>query len=312
MSLEKTVTVVVATRNRCERLRRCLSDLVALPDRPSVIVVDNGSTDNTEALVRLRFPSVDLVRLPANHGAVARNVGARRARTPLVAFADDDSGWEPGALSRAAELMAEYPRLGLIAARVLVGPERKLDDTALAMRASPLGAEPGLPGPAVRGFLAFAAVVRRNAFLQTGGFDPVVFFMGEEERVAYDLARLGWGLVYRDDVVAWHEPGRPSDPSRASLAARNRVLTSWMRRPLSVALRHTAELAAQVVRSRHARRAAAGLIRRLPAALAHRVPPDPAVEQSLQILERSHDGATRRARLNRRPAVVWSPSRWGS
>ena len=74
------------------------------------------------------------------------------------------------------------------------------------------------------GFLACGAVVRREAYLAAGGFDDVVFFMGEEERLALDLATLGWGLAYVDEVVAHHHPsptrdsssGRPARPQPAA------------------------------------------------------------------------------------------------
>jgi GT2 family glycosyltransferase len=289
------VTVVVATRDRCARLRRCLADLTALPDRPRVIVVDNGSTDNTASMVRLRFPSVELVRLDRNHGAPARNLGVRRARTPYVAFCDDDSGWEPGALLTACQHLRRHPRLALVAARVLVGPGRRIDALSEHMATAPLGQEPDLPGPSVLGFLACAAVIRRDAFLATGGFDPVVFFMGEEQRVAYDLARRGLGLSYCDDVVALHRPeGDRAD--RAMLAARNRALTSWMRRPLAVAVRHSVGVAARAVTRPEARRATLDMIGRLPAALARRIRPDPTVERLLRTLERS-DARSARPRL---------------
>jgi GT2 family glycosyltransferase len=299
------VTVVVATRNRCASLRRCLADLTALPDRPRVIVVDNGSTDNTASMVRLRFPSVELVRLDRNHGAPARNLGVRRARTPYVAFCDDDSGWEPGALSAACRHLRRHPRLALVAARVLVGPGRRVDGLSEDMASAPLGQEPDLPGPSVLGFLACAAVIRRDAFLATGGFDPVVFFMGEEQRVAYDLARRGLGLSYCEDVVALHRPeGDRSD--RRMLAERNRALTSWMRRPLPVALRHSAGVAARAVTQPEARRATLDMIDRLPAALARRVRPDPIVERRLRSLERA-DARPARLRLAARGIIdLWS------
>ena len=46
-----------------------------------------------------------MVALPVNAGAVARTTGVRHTTTPYVAFADDDSWWEPGALDRAADLL---------------------------------------------------------------------------------------------------------------------------------------------------------------------------------------------------------------
>jgi hypothetical protein len=132
--------------------------------------------------------------LPRNRGAVARNVGVELADTPYVAFADDDSWWAPGALERAADLFDAHPRLAVLAGRVLIGPEERLDPFCRLLADSPLGQEADLPGPSILGFLACAAVVRRDAFLAVGGFDPVVGFLGEEERVSLDLAAAGWGV----------------------------------------------------------------------------------------------------------------------
>lgn len=228
------ITTVVATRNRWPRLRETL----ARHPRP-VILVDNGSTDGTVRKVREHFPDVQLVPLPVNRGAAARNVGVARAGTPYVAFADDDSWWAPGALAAATELFDRYPRLAVLAGRVLVGPEQRPDATNDLLAGSPLGTAADLPGPSVLGFLACGAIVRRSAFLAAGGFDDVVFFFGEEERLALDLAAAGWGLAYVDGVVAHHhpQPAADSGPTRAALGSRNRVLTAVLRRPWPEVLR---------------------------------------------------------------------------
>jgi GT2 family glycosyltransferase len=187
--------------------------------------------------VRRHFPHIDVLELGSNHGSVARNLGVSRARTPYVAFADDDSWWADGALDRAADLLDAHPRLAVLAARMLVGVDERPDPICAMMADSPLGRAPDLPGPSVLGFLACGAVVRREAYLAAGGFDDVVFFMGEEERLALDLATLGWGLAYVEDVVAHHHPSPVRDTvARQARAARNRLLTTLMRRPWPVVL----------------------------------------------------------------------------
>jgi GT2 family glycosyltransferase len=264
------VTVVIATRNRVASLEHTLDRLHAVPDRPAVVVVDNASDDHTAAVVGARHPGVRVLRLARNEGAVARNHGAAAAATPYVAFADDDSWWAPGALARAAELFDTCPRLALIAARTLVGPGERLDPMSGFMATAPLGTPRDLPGPAVLGFLACSAVVRRRAFLDCGGFDPVVFFMGEEARVAYDLHAAGWGLAYCADVTAHHHPAGGDGTAKQVLAARNRALTAWMRRPWRVAAAQTATLLRAGLTDPIARRAAAQLLVRLPRGLARR------------------------------------------
>jgi GT2 family glycosyltransferase len=223
------VTVVVASRNRRADL------LATLPRHEApVVLVDNGSTDGTVAAVRGAHPEVTVLSLPDNLGARARTLGAAEAGTPFVAFADDDSWWGPGSLARAVEIMRAHPRLALLNARIVVGTDQRLDTICEQMASSPLGTAPDLPGPSLLGFVACAALVRTEAFEAVGGFDPVVRFPGEEERLALDLATAGWGLAYVDEVTVHHHPSPRREPPelREAGISRSRLLTALMRLPL--------------------------------------------------------------------------------
>jgi len=110
------VTVVIASRDRRADL------LVTLPRHEApVVLVDNGSTDDTVAAVRAAHPEVTVIPLPRNVGARARTIGTARAGTPFVAFADDDSWWAPGDLARAVAIMRAHPRLAVLNARQAAG-----------------------------------------------------------------------------------------------------------------------------------------------------------------------------------------------
>jgi GT2 family glycosyltransferase len=278
------ITIVIITRDRRDGLLSTLDRLTVLPERPKIIVVDNGSADGTAAAVRAEYPEVRVVPLDRNRGAVARNIGVDLARTPYVAFSDDDSWWEPGALERAAGLFEAHPRLGLIAARVLVGKDRVPDPINVAMAASPLAVEPGMPGPSVLGFLACGAVVRRQAFLDAGGFSSLLFFVGEERLLAYDLAVANWARCYTPEVVAVHDPSahRPPSHQRRRTELRNLLLTAWMRRPVTVALAHTARMGREAIGDGDARTALLAAVVRLPAALVRRRPVPQAVESGIR------------------------------
>ena len=222
------VTVVVVTRNRREEVLRT----VPRHEAP-VVLVDNGSSDGTAEAVRRQLPDVRVVELRRNVGARARTIGAQLAGTPFVAFADDDSWWALGALHLAERIMRDHPRLAVLAAQIRTMPGQDIDPVCEAMAHSALGREPDLPGPSVLGFVACAAVLRRDAFLAVGGFDDVVRFPGEEERVALDLAAAGFGLAYVAEVVAHHEPSPRRDGVwlRKAGLTRSRLLTALMRRP---------------------------------------------------------------------------------
>ncbi|MCS0638455.1 glycosyltransferase [Streptomyces sp. LP05-1] len=285
MTAPGRVTVVVITRDRRERLARTLDRLAALPERPPVVVVDNDSRDGTPGAVARDHPEVTVVRAGGNLGAAARTLGVRRARTPYVAFSDDDSWWEPGALDRAAGLLDRHPRLGLLAAAVRVGPDRVPDPLDAVLAGSPLGRADDLPGPRVLGFLACAAVARRSAFLAAGGYHPMLFLGGEETLLAYDLTAAGWGVCHCPGVVAVHCPEGDARPGRPARQLRNAVLTAWLRRSPGAALRATAALARAARRDPEARRALRGVAARLPAALWERRPLPPRVEAAARLLD---------------------------
>jgi GT2 family glycosyltransferase len=282
------VAVVVITRDRADELLRALGRLTALPERPQVVVVDQGSRDGTAARVRERFPGVRLIALAGNRGAAGRTLGVRAVDAPYVAFADDDSWWEPGALARAEALLDAHPALALVAGRILLGPERRLERACAQMAASPLPPEPGVPGPRVLGFVACGAVVRRSAFLAAGGFHDRAGIGGEEELLAAELAARGWQLVYRADVVAHHHPSPVRDRARRrALLTRNRLWFAWLRRRRRAALRITLAEAAAAARDPAAR---AGVMRALAGArwvLAARRPVPKWLEADLRLLELS-------------------------
>jgi GT2 family glycosyltransferase len=279
------VAVVIATRNRGPELVGTLARLRALEERPPIVVVDNGSTDGTAELVRAGHPEVRVVGLRRNRGGAARTVGARLVDSPYVAFSDDDSWWAPGALGRAAELLDRHPRLAVLAARVLVGPDRRNDPVCDEMAHSPLGRAADLPGPSVLGFIACGAVVRRSAFLEVGGFHARLGVGGEEELLSVDLAARGWGLAYVDEVVAHHHPSPSRDPSgRRRVQVRNALWSAWLRRPLGGAARQTAHLAALAL---HQPGASSGLLLAmlgLPWVLRERRPVHPELEAALRTL----------------------------
>ncbi|HSK95235.1 MAG TPA: glycosyltransferase family 2 protein [Euzebyales bacterium] len=237
------VTLVMITRDRCREADRTLRLLARLPERPRIIVVDNGSADGTTRMVAERHPDVTLIALGENLASAGRTVGVRAATTPYVAFSDDDSWWEPGALGRAADLLDAHPTLALVAAHTLVGAEGREDPVSVQMARSPLPRPADVPGTPVLGFLAGMSVVRRDAYLAVGGFERRVGVGGEEAWVAADLAAAGWRLSFVRDVVARHAPSAQREPAgRRRTDLRNALWFAWTRRSPVAAARATITL----------------------------------------------------------------------
>ena len=113
------VSVVIPTYNRAAFLGRAITSVLTqtFPDL-ECLVVDDGSTDRTVALVEgFQDPRLRLLRLPVNRGVGhARNVGIQAARGELIAFLDSDDEWLPQKLERQVTRMRETaaPRVTVI------------------------------------------------------------------------------------------------------------------------------------------------------------------------------------------------------
>ncbi len=280
------ISVLIVTRNRVDTLVDTLQHLITLPEKPPIIVVDNQSTDGTPERVRAEFPNVTLLAQTENQGVNARNIGVRAAQTPFVAFCDDDSWWEPGALTKAVTYFAQYPHLGVLAGKVLLGKEERLEPVCEAMRDSPLTSERPLPGPAILGFVCCAVIVRQAAFLAVGGFNPQFAIAGEERLFSADMLAAGWSLAYADDLVSHHFPSPSRNPDhRIQLLTRDTFWYYWLRRPLYYALRHTWHIHRLSRQNLHVRRGYRDALRRFPGILSKRRVVPAAVEAQILKIE---------------------------
>jgi GT2 family glycosyltransferase/hemerythrin superfamily protein len=282
---EPRVSVVMITMDRPEQAAASLAKLRSLPERPPIVVINNGAASRA-----FDGPRTVVLEPGENLGAAGRNLGVAHVDTPYVAFSDDDSWWAPGALRRAAATLDRFPGVGLLAARVVVEPGGRVDEFSRELARSPLPGDRA-PGVPILGFMACAAVLRVCAFRETGGFDRRLGVGGEEEPLAWDLAEAGWGLHYDDRLVAHHHPALGRDvSSRQRHQLRNAVWVAWERLPARDAARATA---ASLRRARPLRSAALGLVdalRGLPAVHQRRrvVPPDVASAKRL-LLRHQHD-----------------------
>jgi N-acetylglucosaminyl-diphospho-decaprenol L-rhamnosyltransferase len=295
--VDSRVSVVLITWNRREEAVRAVDRLMDLPERPRVVVIDNGSNDGTTLALRQRWAGqeedrLDMLLLPYNAGATARNIGVARVTTPYVAFCDDDTWWEPGALATAADVLDAHADVAVLTARIVLEPAGDEDPVVPALRASPVPPRrPGLPGPPLGSFFAGASVVRRDAFSDLGGFSRRLWLGGEEQLLAADLAAADWELCFLEDLVVHHQPSALRDPvQRRRHGLRNTLWFTLLRRPWPSVVRRLVVLARTAPRDRTSLLAVVDAVRGLPWVLRERRPLPAHAEARFRALEVAQPG----------------------
>jgi glycosyltransferase involved in cell wall biosynthesis len=197
------VSVVIPTRNRVHFLPRCLRAVLAQEDVAiEVIVVDDGSTDETATLLsdyedeRLR-----VVRLAERHGvARARNVGIGEAQGQWLAFVDDDDLWAPHKLKWQLEAAREAGADFAYGAAVVINEDHVIvrygspPDPSELQRA--LLSRNVIPG-GCSNVIAKTGLIRR-----IGGFDPRLAHLADRD-VWIRLAHEGRAAACPQIVVAY-------------------------------------------------------------------------------------------------------------
>lgn len=181
-------SVVIPTRDRPDVLAETLSRLAGLPDGPfETIVVDNGSMSAHDSLKRA-FSGIRWIELGANLSACARNVGAMSARSDILLMLDDDSWPAAGTIDRIVSEFEARPTLGAIACRVRLADAPDRHDAG------------GVPGT----FFNCGAAIRRDAFLEAGGFPIDYDYYVEEYALSCELWRRGWLVESMGAALVWH------------------------------------------------------------------------------------------------------------
>jgi len=104
------ISVVIPTYNRRDLLRRALLSVFAQTLPPTeVVVIDDGSTDGTDAMIRNEFPAVRYYRQENRGVSSARNLGIRHAASDWLALLDSDDEWLPDKLIRQTAALAANP-----------------------------------------------------------------------------------------------------------------------------------------------------------------------------------------------------------
>ena len=212
-----TVAVLVVNWNAGDLLRRCLESLELQRRQPDrIVVIDNGSTDDSLLRAAGLLRRVELIRLPDNVGfARANNIGAQAARRfDALALLNPDAFAEPGWLEALVEAADREPTAAAFASQMRLesAPDR-LDGAGDSYHVSGRAWRNGhgafcaaWPSGDVDVFApcAAAALYRREAFDEAQGFDEQYFCYFEDVDLGFRLRLLGHRCLYIHSAIVEH------------------------------------------------------------------------------------------------------------
>jgi glycosyltransferase involved in cell wall biosynthesis len=222
------ISIIVCTRNRAEKLKHVLHAIQAL-DIPAgadyeVIVVDNGSTDETAAVCAGSEASfhgrLHRIFLPNPGKSRAGNVGFASARGSIIAFLDDDVLPRRDWLGVVWHEFSADPDLGAISGRVELA---NAADLPIAIRRQDERMEFRSLDDAFHLFIGCNLAVRRTLIERSGLFDPNLgpgsrFGVAEDADFFYRAWRAGGKLVYVPSLFVHHDHGRRMREAKLAVA----------------------------------------------------------------------------------------------
>ena len=231
------VSIIIVNWNGEQHLSTCLDSLAAQSYRDfEVVLVDNGSTDGSLALLRESYPWVRLVSLPGNTGfATGNNRGLEAARGEYIVTLNNDTRADRDWLSTLVRVADAHPRAGMVGCRICsfddpdvidsIGVAVCRDGMSRGQFRNQRWSELGL-GEVVEILFpsACVALYRRAMLEETGFFDDDFFAYAEDSDLGLRGRLAGWGAVAATGAVVYHkysQSGGAFSPLKVYLVERN-------------------------------------------------------------------------------------------
>lgn len=165
--ISTSISVVIPAYNSAATLASAIHSVLDQGvEIQEIIVIDDGSTDETASIARGLSELVRVITVPNGGPSRARNIGILAAQGDWVAFLDDDDSWHPEKLERQLKLLAEHPELDLLATNWSRSAPTPGHYTGSLTRLSYFSIL------LLNRFQTSTVLSRRSALLETGDFDP--------------------------------------------------------------------------------------------------------------------------------------------
>ncbi len=214
--------IVIPSWNGKEYLGECLKSLLSQSKASEIIVVDNGSTDDSVGFIKRHFPKVDLVELNSNHGfAGGVNAGIKRAMDKdceFVALLNNDAVVDKNWLKNLVSEM-KNSKVGIVTGKLMRSDRKHIDSTGEFYTTNGISFPRGRneldndqydKPEEVFGASGGASLYRIKMLQEIGLFDENFFAYFEDVDISFRARLAGWEVRYTPTAVAYHHIGGTS------------------------------------------------------------------------------------------------------
>ncbi len=180
------VSVIIPTFNTEQYIAEAIESVLNQSYQDyEVIVVDDGSTDDTPSVLDAYLDRIRYFYKQNGGPASARNLGIRHAQGEYIAFLDADDLWFPHKLETQLKVFEDSPGIGLVHSSRIYFDDRNREPERIRARAEQYNSEDAFPYLFLRNFIGNSTViVRKTCFEEVGLFDESPEFLGTED---YDM-----------------------------------------------------------------------------------------------------------------------------
>lgn len=224
METKRKIAIVVPNWDGEDMLATCLRSLENQTYTVDIIVVDNGSSDQSVPLVKNNFPEVMILELPVNRGFTGGvNVGIRYALTggyDLIGLFNNDAQAEKNWLAELVMAANKHPEAGIITGKFMSIDKIHIDSAGEQFHSWGVPSSRGRlqrdegqfdTAGYVFGASGGATLYRADLFRAIGLFDEDFFAYGEDADINFRAQLAGWKVYYQPDAVAYHAMSATSD-----------------------------------------------------------------------------------------------------
>ncbi|MDC0946848.1 glycosyltransferase family 2 protein [Nitrospinaceae bacterium] len=217
----KKISAIVVNWNGKEVLSGCLRSLLDQDCKDfEILVVDNGSKDGSQTLVKKEFPTVKLIENEANLGfGPAVNKGLEKAEGDYLIFLNNDLALQPDCLRQLAKLLDSDPTVGAAIPKILYYSSSEKNTSRETARINSYGVLVNYTGiacpnlidqfdqfnlPLTESACGGIFMFPREVYEKVGGFDEDLFLYHEDHDLSWRIRMMGWKLMVVPDSVCYH------------------------------------------------------------------------------------------------------------